>query len=264
MPSMESTGSKTSTSTTAHVRAGLGAEDSVSAGISSSNIAVTDPVDGWVSFYANDIEIAGTITATGRGYGGGGGGGAGVRGGYQGYGGSVGLGGDGGPASTSYAGAGGGGSPGGAGGVGATRGGAGNMYGGGGGSTGCSGSNGRDGGDGSTGTTVPQGNASSGSPGAAGQGEFEAGGGQGVVAATTGRAAVAVPWRRWRWRFAVGVDHSRSIRWWCGWRGWLWRWSHGEWRLCCRALRRCRGNLQQWWRGCGRNGRRLPERGIQR
>ena len=167
-------------STTVYVQ-GWGAEDAVSAGISATDLAVTDPLDGWVAFYANDITIEGALTATGRGYGGGGGGGAGVRGGYQGDGGSLGLGGDGGPASTSYAGAGGGGSPGGAGGVGATTGGAGNMYGGGGGSTGCSGSHGRAGGDGSVGTVGGTGGtASSGSPGTAGVGEFSVGGGRGV------------------------------------------------------------------------------------
>ncbi len=166
--------------TTVYVQ-GWGAEDSVTAGISSSNPAVTAPQDGWVSLFANSITIAGTVTASGRGYGGGGGGGAGIAGGYQGNGGTIGLGGDGGVASTSYAGAGGGGSPSGAGGVGATRGGAGAMGGGGSGSTGCAGQNGNAGGTGSVGTIGGTGGtASSGRPGTGGAGEFSAGGGNGV------------------------------------------------------------------------------------
>ena len=167
-------------STTVMVQ-GWGAEDGVTAGIASTDAAVTDPTDGWLALYANDITVAGVITASGRGYGGGGGGGAGVRGGVQGLGGDGGLGGAGGPAATGYAGGGGGGSPGGAGGVGATTGGAGNLYGGGSGGTGCGGSNGRPGGDGSIGSVGGTGGtASSGSPGVAGVGELLAGGGTGV------------------------------------------------------------------------------------
>ena len=158
---------------------GWGAVDDVSEGIDSADIAVTDPADGWVALYANDITIAGMITASGRGYGGGGGGGAGVAGGYQGSGGSSGLGGDGGPGS---GGGGGGGSPGGAGGVANTVGGDGNLYGGGSGGTACDGSNGRDGGDGAVGTIGGTGGtASSGVVGPAGTGEFDAGGGEGVT-----------------------------------------------------------------------------------
>ena len=160
---------------------GWGAEDGVSAGIASSASAVTDPSDGWLSLYANDITVAGMITASGRGYGGGAGGGAGIYGGEQGEGGDSGLGGDGGAASTSYAGGGGGGSPGGVGGTGANTGGDGNLYGGGSGATGCSGSDGRDGGDGAVSTVGGTGaTASSGSPGDGGDGEFDYGGGDGV------------------------------------------------------------------------------------
>ncbi|MCB9743499.1 MAG: putative metal-binding motif-containing protein [Alphaproteobacteria bacterium] len=138
-------------STTVMVQ-GWGAVDGVASGVSASDAAVTDPADGWIALYANDIRVAGMITASGRGYGGGAGGGGGVRGGVRGYGGDGGLGGDGGPGATSYAGGGGGGSPGGQGGVGAYTGGAGNLYGGGSGATGCSGAHGRDGGDGSVGS----------------------------------------------------------------------------------------------------------------
>ncbi|MFT5679243.1 MAG: hypothetical protein ACI8RZ_000147 [Myxococcota bacterium] len=159
---------------------GWGLVDGVTSGISSTDAAVTDPGDGWLSLFTNDLLLAGTITASGRGYGGGAGGGAGVLGGYQGYGGDGGLGGDGG-ATSSYSGGGGGGSPGGAGGVGVTTGGDGNLFGGGSGGTGCSGSSGRDGGDGSSGNAGGTGStASSGTPGSGGVGEFAAGGGDGV------------------------------------------------------------------------------------
>ena len=167
--------------TTVYVQ-GFGRADAVGEAVSSSALAVTDPADGWVALYANEIYVAGEIVGSGRGYGGGGGGGGGsATTSYRGRGGTLGLGGAGGVSFPAYAGAGGGGSPGGAGGVGATTGGAGNRYGGGSGSTGCGGSNGRAGGDGSVGTIGGTGGtASSGAPGAAGTGEYAAGGGRGV------------------------------------------------------------------------------------
>ncbi len=161
---------------------GWGAVDSVTAGIDASDAAVTDPADGWLALYANEILVAGTITASGRGYGGGAGGGGGYTTvSYRGYGGEGGLGGDGGPGAGSNTGGGGGGSPGGVGTGSGWTGGSGNIYGAGSGGTGCSGSTGRDGGDGAVGTVgTTGGTASSGSPGAAGEGEFVAGGGAGV------------------------------------------------------------------------------------
>jgi hypothetical protein len=169
--------------TTVYVQ-GFGKADAVAASVSSTASSVTNPKDGWVALYANNITVDGTITASGRGYGGGG---AGCSFAYPsgcvsgGFGGALGLGGAGGSGAASYSGAGGGGSPGGAGGVGATTGGAGNIFGGGSGSTGCSGSNGRAGGDGTVSNIGGVGGtASSGSPGAAGAGEYVAGGGTGV------------------------------------------------------------------------------------
>ncbi len=160
---------------------GFGAEDAVAEGVSATNGAVTSPADGWLALYANDIAIAGTITASGRGYGGGGGGGGGPGTvGYRGAGGSGGLGGDGGD--SGGGGGGGGGSPSGVGGAGGKVGGNGTRYGGGSGATECGGSNGRDGGDGAVSTVGGTGaTASSGSVGAAGVGEFAAGGGNGVT-----------------------------------------------------------------------------------
>ncbi|GDX82429.1 hypothetical protein LBMAG42_42400 [Deltaproteobacteria bacterium] len=161
---------------------GWGAVDGVSEGVAATDSSVTDPSDGWLAIYANEVTISGTIVATGAGYGGGGGGGGGsATVSYRGRGGSAGLGGDGGVSFAAYAGAGGGGSPGGIGGAGATVGGDGNLFGGGSGSTGCSGSDGRDGGDGTASTYGGTGGtASSGVPGTAGVGEFAAGGGTGV------------------------------------------------------------------------------------
>ena len=160
---------------------GWGAANAVREGVSATDATVTDPLDGWLAIYANDVTVSGTIVATGAGYGGGGGGGGSGTVSYRGHGGELGLGGDGGVSFAAYAGAGGGGSPGGLGGVGATIGGDGNVYGGGSGSTGCGGSDGRDGGDGSVSTFGGTGGtASSGVAGAAGLGEFSAGGGSGV------------------------------------------------------------------------------------
>jgi hypothetical protein len=162
---------------------GWGAVDGVAAGVSATDAAVTDPADGWLALYANEILVAGTITASGRGYGGGAGGGGGYATvSYRGYGGSGGLGGDGGPGAGSYTGGGGAGSPGGVGTGYGNPGGAGNLYGGGSGGTNCSGTTGRAGGDGSAGTIgTSGGTASSGSPGGAGMGEFTLGGGRGVT-----------------------------------------------------------------------------------
>jgi hypothetical protein len=54
---------------------GWGRVDSVSEGVSAADEAVTDPADGWLTLWAENISVAGTITASGRGYGGGGSGG---------------------------------------------------------------------------------------------------------------------------------------------------------------------------------------------
>ncbi|MFC1621639.1 FG-GAP repeat domain-containing protein, partial [Candidatus Omnitrophota bacterium] len=101
---------------------GFGFIDSVSAGISSGDSKVTSPSDGWAGINANTITIAGTVVATGRGYGGGGGGGGYYNtDGESGYGGSNGAGGKGGDCNstpTVQGSAGGGGSPAGMGGVG--------------------------------------------------------------------------------------------------------------------------------------------------
>ena len=160
-----------------------GKVDGVGEGIAASAAAVTDPQDGWLELYANTIEIAGHVTASGRGYGGGGGGGGGKGSvANRGHGGKNGLGGDGAAGEGNYTGGGGGGSPGGKGGSGGQgAGGAGNMFGGGSGSTACSGHAGRPGGDGPVGTVGSTGKtAGSGSPGAGGAGEFAKGGGNGV------------------------------------------------------------------------------------
>ena len=170
-----------SSATTVYVQ-GWGKEDGVGAGVSSVDGSVLSPTDGWLALYANDIQVEGTITASGRGYGGGGGGGGGPSGphGYRGQGGSNGYGGDGGNPPSGQTGGGGGGSPGGNGG-GSPSGGDGNMYGAGSGSTGCNGSSGRNGGDGPVATVGGTGGtASSGSPGGGGAGEFSNGGGNGV------------------------------------------------------------------------------------
>ena len=161
---------------------GWGAVAVVAEGVAATDSAVVGPADGWLAVYANDIAVAGTITASGRGFGGGGGGGGGsATTSYRGRGGNGGLGGDGGVSFSAYAGAGGGGSPGGIGGAGATYGGDGNLFGAGSGSTGCSGANGRDGGDGAVSTVGGTGGtAGTSAPGIAGVGEFAAGGGTGV------------------------------------------------------------------------------------
>jgi len=161
---------------------GWGAVDGVSTSVASTDGSVTDPADGWLALFANEIMVAGTLTASGRGYGGGagGGGGSGTVS-YRGYAGDSGFGGDGGPGAGSNTGGGGGGSPGGVGTGSGYLGGDGNLFGGGSGGTGCSGSSGNDGGDGTAGTIGTTGvTASSGSPGAGGEGEFTAGGGDGV------------------------------------------------------------------------------------
>jgi len=127
--------------TTCYVQ-GFGRVESVPAGVSSSDSRVTNPKDGWLAIYANNITVSGYITASGRGYGGGGGGGAVNNGSASGgAGGSNGLGGSGGSVTegTNDAAGGGGGSPGGTGGTGTATysgrvgvgGGAGNIYGGG-------------------------------------------------------------------------------------------------------------------------------------
>ena len=107
--------------TTVHVQ-GWGKVDAVPAGIDPTDIAVTDPADGWLTLWAEHITVAGTITASGRGYGGGGsGGGTCSATATRGHGGSGGLGGNGGTVSSSGcsgAAGGGGGSPGGLGGSG--------------------------------------------------------------------------------------------------------------------------------------------------
>jgi len=169
-------------STTVRVQ-GWGAVDGVTEGIAATDAAVTDPADGWLGLHANTIEVAGTLTASGRGYGGGAGGGGGVSGraALRGHGGEAGLGGDG-AGSSGGSGSGGGGSPGGLGGTGDTNGGDGNLDGGGSGSTTCSGSDGRDGGDGASSDVGDVGGtASSGSAGSGGAGEFGPGGADGVV-----------------------------------------------------------------------------------
>ncbi len=184
-------------STTVSVQ-GWGKEDHVTPGISSSDPAVTNPADGWISIHANDITIDGIITASGRGYGGGGGGNSTCGSGSQpGNGGTGGLGGNGGisggTCATPSAGGGGGGSPGG---LGKNYGGDGNMYGGGGGSSGqrgaeAGGDGGQNGGGpnpglagttasiGGTGVSPSQNNARGGD---GGTGEFGPGGGGGAGA----------------------------------------------------------------------------------
>ncbi|GMV43094.1 MAG: hypothetical protein AMXMBFR64_48100 [Myxococcales bacterium] len=177
---------------------GWGKVDSVPAGIGASDAKVTNPKDGWLAVYANDITLDGRIRATGRGYGGGGGGRSvcggskeGGRGGYNGLGGNAGNGGSGNCACSTYGG-GGGGSPFGSG---FQGGGQGNLFGGGGGASGqysCnnSGGNGGEnaagvgnpglaGGSGAlpaSGVSPPQGNARGGD---GGTGELAAGGGGG-------------------------------------------------------------------------------------
>ena len=163
---------------------GWGKADGVTESIAASHVAVTSPTDGWLELYANTIEVAGTVTASGRGYGGGGGGGGGsVSSSNRGRGGANGLGGDGGAGEGSSAGGGGGGSPGGKGGYGAQgNGGNGNLLGGGSGATACTGHAGRDGGDGPVGEVGGTGGtAGSGVVGAGGAGEFGKGGANGVV-----------------------------------------------------------------------------------
>ena len=59
--------------TTVHVSP-FGWVDSVPQGVSPSAGSVTNPKDGWVGIYANTIQVAGSIDASGRGYGGGAGG----------------------------------------------------------------------------------------------------------------------------------------------------------------------------------------------
>ena len=178
---------------------GWGKADSVGAGIGASDAKVTNPKDGWLAVYANDITVAGKIRASGRGYGGGGGGASPCGGNHQGgFGGTNGLGGTGGGASSCgtcacgcTGGGGGGGSPFGSG---QNYGGSGNMVGGGGGSFGqtACGSYGGDGGAngsgpqpglaggsgavGGSGVTPPVGNSRAGDGGV---GEFSAGGGGG-------------------------------------------------------------------------------------
>jgi hypothetical protein len=128
--------------TTVHVQ-GWGRVDGVVEGIAPTDGAVTEPADGWLTLWAEDITIAGTITASGRGYGGGGSGG-GTCGGTatRGRGGVGGLAGGGGAVAhngCSGAAGGGGGSPGGPGGSGYsvnTNGGDGDMWGAGGGGSG--------------------------------------------------------------------------------------------------------------------------------
>ena len=162
---------------------GWGKADGVSESIAASHVAVTSPKDGWLELYANSITVAGTITASGRGFGGGGGGGGGSGSvANRGHGGTGGLGGNGAAGEGNYTGGGGGGSPGGKGGYGANgNGGPGNMLGGGSGSTACGGHAGRAGGDGPAGEVGGTGTtASSGKHGTGGTGEFGKGGANGV------------------------------------------------------------------------------------
>jgi hypothetical protein len=168
--------------TTVNVQ-GFGKVDQVQEGVAASAGPVVKPADGWLALYANSIEVAGVITASGRGYGGGGGGGGGeVMNSNRGRGGSGGLGGNGGDG-IGGAGGGGGGSPGGLGGSGGDGGpgGKGNMLGGASGSTACAGAKGHDGGEGPAGSVGGTGGtASSGTPGQGGTGEFAKGGGNGA------------------------------------------------------------------------------------
>ncbi len=162
---------------------GFGRAGSVPEGVAATDARVTAPADGWLAVYANNITVNGTVTASGRGYGGGGGGGGGAGSlGLRGRGGVNGSGGNGGNGEGSITGGGGGGSPGGVGGTAREGpGGNGTPLGGGSGGTGCGGSRGRDGGDGSVAEVGGTGaTAVSGSPGAGGAGEFERGGANGV------------------------------------------------------------------------------------
>ena len=76
---------------------GWGKVDNVQENVAADAVAVTAPKDGWLELYANNITVNGTITASGRGYGGGGAGGA-TCGDMapRGHGGNGGLGGEGG------------------------------------------------------------------------------------------------------------------------------------------------------------------------
>lgn len=126
---------------------GWGKVDNVQPGIGPSDPKLLQPADGWLEVYANDITVAGTITASGRGYGGGGAGGATCSGpaprGNGGVGGLGGAGGNGDSNGCAGGSAGGGGAPFGPGGSSnCVGGGAGSLTGGGGGGSGQWGCNG--------------------------------------------------------------------------------------------------------------------------
>jgi hypothetical protein len=184
---------------------GFGHAESVPACVAASDRRVTNPADGWLALYANDITIEGTITASGRGYGGGGGGGGTCGAAAErGHGGANGRGGNGGSGASNGCaggGGGGGGSPGGAGGSGCVPGGAGNLFGGGGGGSGqwgctmsaAGGAGGSDAGGGAAGPTGTIGMTGEsrfvGASAPGGAGEFGPGGGGGgslVASAASG------------------------------------------------------------------------------
>ncbi|MFA5778861.1 MAG: DUF2341 domain-containing protein, partial [Elusimicrobiota bacterium] len=158
---------------------GFGKVESVPAGIASSDAKVTNPKDGWLGVYANNITVSGFITASGRGYGAGGGGGD--PGGNRGAGGNNGLGGNGGQGNSTVAGNGGGGSPGGVGATTNAKAGDGNIFGGGGGN--CEAIAGFNGGNGAVSNIGGQGTSGGTSNGAGGSGEFTVGGGTRVTGA---------------------------------------------------------------------------------